>query len=88
MRWYRARDYSNDLECEYTCLDLDLSVSVEHELVGFDSHRKYGTTLRDEAPVAGSYRVRWHYLGPNVDHGLSRRLRWWKERIWWVQGRA
>ena len=28
--------------------ELDLQISVEHELVGFDSHRKYGTTVRDE----------------------------------------
>ena len=28
--------------------ELGLQISVGHELVGFDSHKKYGTTLRDE----------------------------------------
>ena len=44
--------------------ELDLSVSVEHELVGFDSHRKYGTTLRDELLLRARTEFDGIILGP------------------------
>ena len=62
MRWYRARDYSSDLECvRYLVSELDLSVSVEHELIGFDFTEN--TDLCEMSSVAGSYRFDGIILG-------------------------
>ncbi|NCW09954.1 MAG: isocitrate/isopropylmalate dehydrogenase family protein [Gammaproteobacteria bacterium] len=44
--------------------ELDLQISVEHELVGFDSHKKYGTTLRDELLVRAHTEFDGVILGP------------------------
>ena len=51
--------------------ELDLQISIEHELVGFDSHKKYGTTLRDQLLARAHTEVRWGYLRAHVDDGLS-----------------
>ena len=44
--------------------ELDLQISIEHELVGFDSHKKYGTTLRDELLVRSHTECDGVILGP------------------------
>ena len=44
--------------------ELDLQISVEHELVGFDSHKKYGTTLRDELLARAQTEFDGIILGP------------------------
>ena len=44
--------------------ELDLQISVERELVGFDSHKKYGTTLRDELLARAQTEFDGVILGP------------------------
>ena len=44
--------------------ELDLQIFIEHELVGFDSHKKYGTTLRDELLVRAHTEFDGVILGP------------------------
>ena len=44
--------------------DLGLQISVEHELVGFDSHKEYGTTLRDELLARAQTEFDGIILGP------------------------
>ena len=44
--------------------ELGLQISVERELVGFDSHNKYGTTLRDELLARAQTEFDGVILGP------------------------
>ena len=51
--------------------ELGLSIDLEHDLAGFDSLKKYGTTLREELLEKGRDRLRWCNFGTHVNHGLS-----------------